>query len=167
VQNLKSEFWKWNLKINEIGKRKWKAENKKIKRKRKTMIGPNLTWSAHLLLPRQSNIASSHTRTALVPIGPHLASTSAHLTVGVAITACGPIYQTAGALASSLPQGSFCPVGPWRQGYLQPPAPKSSRGSPRYSRQQTLRPGQIERVSERASRDPWRFLSSLWTLSRV
>jgi hypothetical protein len=35
VQNLKSEFWKWNLKINEIGKRKWKAENKKIKGKGK------------------------------------------------------------------------------------------------------------------------------------
>jgi hypothetical protein len=72
------------------------------------MIGPNLTWSAHLLLPRQSNIASSRTRTALLPIGPHLASTSAHLTVGIAIIARGPIYQTVGALASSLPQGSFC-----------------------------------------------------------
>jgi hypothetical protein len=83
------------------------------------------------------------------------------------VTARGPIYQTVGALASCLPQGSFCPVGPWRQGYLQPSAPKWSRGSPRYSRQQTPRPGRIERVSGRASRDPWRAGDPITPLAHV
>jgi hypothetical protein len=54
-------------------------EKKKKKNKNKNhkqSCGPNLHFSAHLLRPRQPNIAPSRTLTALLPLGPHLASTS-------------------------------------------------------------------------------------------
>jgi hypothetical protein len=42
----------------------------------------------------------------------------------------GPHLSNRGrALADSFPHGSLCPVGPWRQSLLQPPAPNLSRGS--------------------------------------